>query len=53
MLLGLFNILPIFPYIIMAKQNLPPYIARSPNLIIDLVQDSKGGDTIECIGPEN
>ena len=53
MLMGLFNILPIFPLYYNGKTKFTPlHCTDLTNLIIDLVQDSKGGDTIECIGPE-
>ena len=53
MLMGLFNILPIFPLYYNGRTKFTPlHCTDLTNLIIDLVQDSKGGDTIECIGPE-
>ena len=53
MLMGLFNISPIFPLYYNGKTKFTPlHCTDLTNLIIDLVQDSKGGDTIECIGPE-
>ena len=53
MLMGLFNILPIFPLYYNGKTKfMPLHCSEICNLIIDLVEDKTSGDTIECVGPE-
>ena len=53
MLMGLFNLLPIFPLYYGGKTKfMPLHCSDICNLILDLVQDDTIGDTIECIGPE-
>tara|TARA_B100001057_G_scaffold250170_1_gene250415 strand:+ start:9755 stop:10702 length:948 start_codon:yes stop_codon:yes gene_type:complete len=53
MLMGLFNLLPIFPLYYGGKTKfMPLHCSDICNLILDLVQDDTIGETIECIGPE-
>ena len=53
MLMGLFNILPVFPLYYNGKTKfMPLHCSEICNLIIDLVEDKTSGDTIECVGPE-
>ena len=53
MLMGLFNLLPIFPLYYGGKTKfMPLHCSDICNLILDLVQDNTIGETIECIGPE-
>ena len=53
MLMGLFNLLPIFPLYYGGKTKfMPLHCTDICNLILDLVQNDTLGDTIECIGPE-
>ena len=53
MLMGLFNILPVFPLYYNGKTKfMPLHCSEICNLIIDLVEDETSGDTIECVGPE-
>jgi len=53
MLMGLLNILPVFPLYYNGKTKfMPLHCSEICNLIIDLVEDKTSGDTIECVGPE-
>ena len=53
MLMGLFNLLPIFPLYYGGKTKfMPLHCSDICNLISSLVQDDTIGETIECIGPE-
>ena len=53
MLMGLFNILPVFPLYYNGKTKfMPLHCSEICNLIVDLVEDKTSGDTIECVGPE-
>jgi len=53
MLMGLFNILPIFPLYYRGKTKfMPLHCSDICNLIADLVENDTLGETIECIGPE-
>ena len=53
MLMGLFNMLPIFPLYYGGKTKfMPLHCSDICNLISSLVQDDTIGETIECIGPE-
>ncbi len=53
MLMGLFNLLPIFPLYYGGKTKfIPLHCSDICNLISSLVQDDTMGETIECIGPE-
>ena len=53
MLMGLFNILPIFPLYYRGKTKfMPLHCSDICNLIVDLVENDTLGETIECIGPE-
>ena len=53
MLMGLFNILPIFPLYYQGKTKfMPLYCKDICNLIINLVETNVKGETIECVGPE-
>ena len=53
MLMGLFNLLPIFPLYYGGKTKfMPLHCSDICNFISSLVQDDTIGDTIECIGPE-
>tara|TARA_Y100000992_G_scaffold124472_1_gene81584 strand:- start:1104 stop:2054 length:951 start_codon:yes stop_codon:yes gene_type:complete len=53
MLMGLFNILPIFPLYYNGKTKfMPLHCSDICNLIIDLVEDNTKSVTVECIGPE-
>ena len=53
MLMGLFNILPVFPLYYKGKTKfMPLHCSDICNLIVDLVENDTLGETIECIGPE-
>jgi len=53
MLMGIFNLLPIFPLYYGGKTKfMPLHCSDICNLISSLVQDDTIGETIECIGPE-
>ena len=53
MLMGLFNILPVFPLYYNGKTKfMPLHCSDICNLIIDLVLDETIHETIECVGPE-
>ncbi len=53
MLMGLFNLMPIFPLYYGGKTKfIPLHCSDICNLISSLVLDDTIGETIECIGPE-
>ena len=53
MLMGLFNLLPVFPLYYGGKTKfMPLHCSDICNLISSLVQDDTISETIECIGPE-
>ena len=53
MLMGLFNLLPVFPLYYGGKTKfMPLHCSDICNLISSLVQDDTIRETIECIGPE-
>ena len=53
MLMGLFNMLPVFPLYYNGKTKfMPLHCSDICNLIIDLVLDETINETIECVGPE-
>ena len=53
MLMGLFNLMPIFPLYYGGKTKfIPLHCSDICNLISSLVHDDTIGETIECIGPE-
>ena len=53
MLMGLFNILPVFPLYYNGKTKfMPLHCSEICSLILDLVEDKTLGETIECVGPE-
>ncbi len=53
MIMGLLNIMPIFPlYYNGNTKFMPLHCSDICNLIVDLIEDNTYGETIECIGPE-